>query len=341
MIRTGLIGYGLGGSAFHAPLIEAVPGLELAAVVSSRGERVKSAHPGAAVLAEPDALFADPAIDLMVISTPNDTHVPLAEAALRAGKHVVLDKPLSPRPEQGEALIALAQAQGRVLSVFHNRRWDGDFLTVQRLIDEERLGTVMLYEAHWDRFRPAIKPGWREAPGEGAGLFLDLGPHLIDQALQLFGRPEAVTADIAIQREAAQVDDYFDVTLHYGERRAILSAASLVVANRPRFAVHGSGGSFVKFGLDPQEVALRAGGRADDPRHGLDDPAQFGVLTLPDGACETIETERGDYRRFYAGVAAAIADGAAVPVDPADGVLGLRLIALARQSSAEGRRLAV
>ncbi|WP_404338257.1 oxidoreductase [Sphingomonas sp. MMS12-HWE2-04] len=341
MIRTGLIGYGLGGSAFHAPLIEAVPGLALAAVVSSRGEQVQAAHPGAAVLSDPQALFADPDIDLVVISTPNDTHVPLAEAALRAGKHVVLDKPLSPRPEQGEALIALARAQGRLLSVFHNRRWDGDFLTVQRLIGDGRLGDVMLYEARWDRFRPAIKPGWREEPGDGAGLFLDLGPHLIDQALQLFGRPEAVSADIVAQRAAARVDDYFEVTLHYGARRAILSAASLVVANRPRFAVHGSGGSFVKFGLDPQEAALRAGARADDPRHGLDDPAHHGVFTDADGTREAIETERGDYRRFYAGVAAAIAGGAPVPVDPADAVLGLRLIALARQSAAEGRRLTV
>jgi scyllo-inositol 2-dehydrogenase (NADP+) len=317
-IRTVLIGRGLGGSVFHAPLIRACEGLELVRWVGS-------AEAGAAAVA--------PDVDLVVISTPNAFHFPLARAALEAGKHVVVDKPFTVSVAEAEALIDLAHARGRVLSVFHNRRWDGDFLTVAKLLP--RLGTVRLYEAHWDRFRPALRNGWKEDPGQGAGLLLDLGPHLIDQALCLFGMPRAVRADVLAQRAGSRIDDYFALTLDYGPMRVLLSASMLVAQPRPRFAVHGSGGSFVKYGVDPQEAELKAGA---DPRETGADPVD-GVLTAADGARETVATERGRYLSFYEGVAAAIRGEGPVPVDPADARDGLRIIEAAGASAREGRTI--
>lgn len=338
MIRTGLIGFGLGGTAFHAPLIDAVEGLELAAVGTSRAAAVQAAYPGAAVT-DAEALIADPAIDLVVISTPNPTHFPLAQKALAAGKHVVIDKPMTPSAAEAEALIAQAGAANRLVVPFHNRRWDSDFLTVRSLIESGRLGEILLFEAHWDRFRPDLAQAWKEAPG--AGQLLDLGPHMLDQVLVLFGMPEAVSADVMGQRGNSPVDDYFALTLFYGTRRVALASSRMIAAPRPRFAIHGRGGSFVKYGLDPQEAAMRAGGSVQDPGHGIEDPAQHGVLTLPDGAQETIASARGDYRRFYAGVAAAIRGEAAAPVAAEDALAGLRLIEAARQSAAEGRRISI
>ncbi|MGN6375642.1 MAG: oxidoreductase [Sphingomonas sp.] len=340
MVAVGVIGYGLAGRVFHAPLIDAVDRLSLRAIASSRRDEIAAAWPGVAVTT-PEALIADPAIDLVVVATPNDSHASLARAALEAGKHVVIDKPLAVDAEQARGLVALAEARGRLLSAFHNRRWDGDFLTVERLLSEGKLGRPMLYEARWDRSRLGQRTGWKDQPGTGNGLLPDLGSHLIDQALRLFGMPEVLTADMAAQREGGRVDDYFELTLHYGPMRAILSASTLVAAPRPRFAVHGTGGSFVKHGLDPQEAAMDGGARPNDPGVGEDDPAKYGTLTRPEGASERVPTERGDYRRYYEGVAAAILDGAPVPVDPADAVTGLELIALARRSAAEGRTLSV
>lgn len=339
MIRTGLIGYGLGGSAFHAPLIDAVPDLALAAIVTSRADAVRERYPQTQVVAEPGALFADPAIELVVISTPNDTHFPLARAALEAGKHVVIDKPFANSVADAEALVALAEARGRVLSVFHNRRWDGDFLTARKLLDSGALGEVTLYEARWDRFRPALRGNWHEIAGPGGGALIDLGPHLIDQALVLFGPPQRLSADIVAQRAGSLVDDYFEITLHYGRMRAILSSASVVPAPRARFAVHGTQASFVKYGLDPQEAQLRAGARADAPGYGIEEAAQHGTLIGGEGAPRIVPSETGDYRHFYAGVARAIARGEAPPVSPADALAGLRIIELARRSAAEGRSL--
>ena len=339
MIRAGVIGFGLAGKSFHAPLIAAVEGLELAGVATSRAAEVEQAFPGCRVYRSADELIADGAIDLVVIATPNDSHAPLARAAIDAGKHVVIDKPFVTDPVDGTALIGRARERGAVLSVFHNRRWDGDFLTVRKIIDSAELGCLRLAEMHWDRLRPAIKPGWREEPGEGAGLLADLGPHLVDQALRLFGPPDAVAADVLSQRGEAMVDDYFALTLHYGALRVLLSASTLVAAPRPRFGLHGTGGSFVKYGIDPQEAALRAGGGANCADYGEEPATAYGLLTRADGTTERVPTERGDWRPFYEGILGAIENGAAPPVDPADALTGLRIIALARQSAAEGRML--
>lgn len=326
-IRVGLVGYGLAGAVFHAPLIQACNRMELAAVQTSR-----EAPNRVGLLEE----LLDRS-DLIVIASPNTTHFPIAKAALEAGKHVVVDKPFTVTAEEADELIALAKERGRILTVFHNRRWDSDFLTLKRILP--RIGAISLYEAHWDRFRPAIKAGWRETDAPGGGVWYDFAPHLLDQALQLFGMPEAVSADIFAQRAGAKADDYFDVTLHYASRRVCLRSSTLVAAPRPRFAVHGSEASFVKFGLDPQEAVLKAGADPLDPRFGIDE--QTGTLTFPDERGQTVPNERGDYLAFYEAVADSILDSAPVPVDPADARNGLMLVSLARRASELGQRLAV
>jgi len=318
-IRVALLGRGMAGTVFHAPLIRAVPALELVAVAGS---------------ADSAAAIASPGIDLVVVATPNSSHFPLAAAALEAGKHVVVDKPFALGLAEADALIDLAKARGRMLTVFHNRRWDGDFLTVRQLIESGRLGRIVHFEAHWDRFRPVPKPGWREEAGEGAGLLWDLGPHLVDQALLLFGEPDLVSGDVAVQREGARADDYFEVVLRYGAMRAVLSASSLIAAPRPRFAAYGLSSVYVKNGFDPQESQLRGGIPPISPRFGAEDSAFRGNIANISGETRTIPTLPGRYRLFYEAVAAAIADGAPPPVDPADARRGLAILERARQSGA-------
>ena len=327
MIRVGLIGYGLAGAVFHEPLIRACEGLELAAVLTSREHplRVETA----------DELFDRS--DLVVVASPNDSHFMLANAALERGKHVVVDKPFTVTVDEADELIAVGRNVGRMLTVFHNRRWASDFLTVRKILP--RLGDPYLVEANWDRFRPEVRQRWREQPGAGTGLLADLAPHMIDEALLLFGMPDAISADIFAQRPGATVDDYFDLTLHYGERRVCLRASSLVIECRPRFAVYGSSGTFVKYGLDPQEAQLKAGMDPRDAGFGIEE--RNGTLTLPDGNTEPVPQERGRYLDFYKGVVRSIVDGAAVPVDPADARDGLVLIDLARRAAALGQRLPV
>jgi scyllo-inositol 2-dehydrogenase (NADP+) len=317
-IQVALVGRGMAGTVFHAPLIRSLPEFELAAVAGS---------------AQAAAAIASPGIDLVVVATPNLTHYPLAAAALESGKHVVVDKPFAVSVAEAEALIALAAAKGRMLTVFHNRRWDGDFLTVRSLVESGRLGDILLFEAHWDRFRPLPKPGWREEPAEGAGLLWDLGPHLVDQALVLFGRPDSVSSDIAIQRPGALADDYFDLILRYGAMRAKLAASTLVAEPRPRFAIHGTAGSFVKYGLDPQEETLRRGAGPLDPGSGRGGTPGDGILTRADGGREPVATLPGRYLAFYEGVAAAIEAGAPPPVDPRDALDGLEIIAAAHSGA--------
>jgi scyllo-inositol 2-dehydrogenase (NADP+) len=325
VIRVGIAGYGLAGASFHAPLIGACDRMELSAILTSREapHRVDSFE---------ELLERS---DLVVIATPNTTHFELAAAALHAGKHVVIDKPFTVTVPEADELIALAAERQRVLTVFHNRRWDSDFLTVRKTLPQ--LGDITLFEANWDRFRPQIKEGWREVPQPGGGVLSDLGPHMIDQALLLFGMPEAVSADVLTQRSEAKVDDHFDLSLHYGERRVCLRSSTLMAAPRPRFAVYGNAGSFVKHGLDAQESQLKSGMDPQAPEFGTGTPD--GLLTRPDGSREEVPSERGNYRAFYEAVADCILGGAPVPVDPADARAGLVVIDLARRASELGQRL--
>lgn len=336
-VSVGLIGYGLAGAVFHAPLIRSVPRLHLAAVATRRAAQVAADHPGVAVHPGPESLIVDPAIDLVVIGSPNETHAPLARAALEAGKHVVVDKPFTVTSAEADALIALAAQRGLLLSVFQNRRWDADFRTVRHCVEQGQLGEVYSYEAHFDRFRPVIKQGWREQEVPGAGILYDLGAHLLDQALVLFGAPHAIAADVLTQRPGARAVDYFHVTLHYGKRRAIVRSSTLVREPGPRFAVHGDRGSFLKYGIDGQEDALKAGGRPGTPAWGVEDPRWFGTLVTADGERRVIESLPGAYEAYYEGVAAAILDRAPPPVRAEEARDVIRVIEAAMKSAAERR----
>jgi scyllo-inositol 2-dehydrogenase (NADP+) len=338
-VNVALFGYGLAGANFHAPLIAFEPRLRLARVVTSRRDEVARAHPQAIVSTDADSVLSADDVDLVVIATPNKTHAPLARDALLAGKHVVIDKPFAPEVSEGADLIALAAERKRMLTIFHNRRWDADFLTVAKLIRAGRLGDINHAEFRWDRFRLGIREGWKELPDEGTGLLADLGPHLIDQALLLFGSPDTITSDIALQRIGTLVDDYFELTLHYGAKRVILSASTLIPDARPRFALHGNEGSFVKHGIDPQEDWMRAGKKPSDKGYGIEPVAVHGMLTAADGRRQQIASERGDWPAFYKNVAAAILDGAPPPVDPEDAVTGLQIMEAARRSARDGRSL--
>ena len=338
-MRVALVGYGLAGRVFHAPLIRATPGLALHTVVSSDADKVRADLPDVRVVADPQAAFADPAIDLVVIASPNATHAPLAIAALEAGRHVVVDKPLAIDLAEAQTVAAAARASGTVLGVFHNRRWDADFLALRALVDAGTLGDIAEVHSHFDRFRPTVPDRWRERAGPGAGLWLDLGPHLVDQALQLFGLPQAVQADIARQRTGAEVDDFFHVVLRYPRLRVVLHAGALVPGAGMRFAVHGTGGSWFKHGLDPQEAALRAGGVPGASDDWGVDPAPGRLLRVDaDGTVRDAPspTPTGDYRAFYAGFRDAIRDGAPPPVTVDEALDVMRVLQAGIDSAATG-----
>jgi len=341
--RIALVGYGLAGRVFHAPLIQATPGLALHTVVSSDAGKVHADLPDVRVVDDVQAALDDPAIDLVVIASPNATHAPLAIAALQAGKPVVVDKPFAIDLAQARTVAAAARASGRLLAVFHNRRWDADFLALRALVEAGTLGEIAEVHSHFDRFRPTVPDRWRERAGPGAGLWLDLGPHLVDQALQLFGVPDAVQADIAIQRTGAEVDDYVHVVLRYPRLRVILHAGALVPGAGVRFAVHGTGGSWFKRGLDPQEAALRAGGAPGGENWGVD-PAPGQMLRVDaDGALHDAPspTAAGDYRMFYAGIRDAIRDGAPPPVTVDEALDVMRVLQAGIDSAANGRVVAL
>lgn len=341
---VGLIGYGLAGKVFHAPLIAAAgaAGLQLARISSSSADadEVRRDYPGVILDPNPQAMLADPGIGLIVVATPNASHYELARAALEAGKHVVVDKPFVLSSAEGEELIALANAKGLLVSVFQNRRWDNDFLTLRSWVESGRLGPVHSYYAHFDRYSPQVKVRWKELEQPGAGILWDLGSHLIDQALQLFGLPLAVTADLSVQRAGAQVEDLFHLTLDYGHCKAVLRAGMQVCAPGPRYEVHGTLGSFTKYGIDGQETALKEGARPGDAGWGEDDAANHATVTLAaDGApvAERVKTIAGSYESYYSGMGRAITEGQPVPVSAADALNVVRVIEAARQSHRERR----
>jgi len=335
-VRTAVIGYGLGGRTFHVPLISAVPGLDLATIVTSQADRVHAEWPGIEVRRDVESVLTDADIQLVVVSTPNDSHFDLATRALAAGKHVVVDKPFSVTVAEAEGIVAAAAAAGRVLSVFHNRRWDADFLTLQRLLTEGVLGEVCFIESHYDRFRPIVRDRWRERDIPGAGTWYDLGAHIADQVLLLWGPPESITADLAAQRAGAEATDYFHVILAYsGQRRAILHGGSIAAASTLRFVVHGPNGSYIKHGLDTQEASLKAGSGPGSPNYGTD-PIE-GEFTADDGEVRRVRNERGNYAAYYQELLRAIRDGTRPPVSGEDGLAVMRLIE-ATSRSAESRR---
>ena len=339
-LRVGLLGYGLAGAAFHAPLIVTTAGMRLAAVVPrdpGRRAQVERDHPGAAVLDDAGALFQRAReLDLVVVATPNRSHLPLAMAALEAGIPVVVDKPLATTAADARRLVDEARRRGVFLSVFQNRRWDGDFLTLRRLLREGAVGDPLRLESRFERWRPTPKPGWRELgdPAEAGGLLFDLGSHLVDQALLLFGAPRRVYAEVDRRRPGVAVDDDVVVAIeHASGVRSHLHMNVVSAQLGPRFRLLGRTAAWVKHGLDVQEEALRSGARpsadwGEEPRE------QWGVLGV-EGDTRPVPTERGDYPAYYAGVAAALRAGAPPPVDPEDAVAALTVIEAAQRSAEE------
>ena len=342
MIKVGLIGFGLAGRSFHAPVISAVPGLRLAAILQRTGSEAAKAYPDAKIVRSLEELLAIPDIRLIVIASPNETHVPFARQCLAAGRDVVVDKPFATSYEEAADVVRFAEKSGRLLTVYQNRRYDGDFQAIRQLVAAGTLGRIVRFETNYDRFRPMLKPNaWREQRVPGAGILFDIGPHLIDHAMQLFGCPEAVTGDIRTEREGGLADDAFDVMFHYPKSmRAVLSSNILAATQRPRFLLFGTKGAFLKQTFDPQEMNLRAGKLLKDSPWGAEPEKNWGILALsvPDEFTTThrpIPSARCDYRDYYANVRDVLLGKAQPAVTLRQALDVMRALELARESSAK------
>ena len=334
-LRVVLIGYGYAGRVFHAPLIRAVQGLSLDFVASRDAAKVHADLPDVEVIDDPLRAATDQRADLVVIASPNDSHAPLARAALQAGRNVVVDKPFTLSLVEARELAMLADETGRLLSVFQNRRWDTDYLSIRQAVEQGAIGELMHLESRLERFRPQVRERWREQAGPGSGVLWDLAPHLIDQVIQLLGWPDFVQASTASQRKGAQTDDWAHVVLGFGERRAILQLGMLAAGGGARFLVHGTRGSMVKMQPDPQESQLLSGIRPGDAEWGVDiDDLQ---VLGDDGAMEYRSAPRGDQSRYYAAVRDTLLGCGENPVPPAQAVAVMAVLEAAVISAGEGR----
>lgn len=343
VINTAVIGFGLAGSVFHAPIISSTEGFNLKAIYTANSKRqthARAAYPGTVILSDLKEILCDDNIQLVVVAAHNAYHYSLAEEAVLAGKNVVVDKPFTIDSRDADRLIELAQKKNVVLSVFQNRRWDGDFLTVKKVVESGMLGSLVEFESHWDRFQNFPKGNWREEAAPGSGQWYDLGPHLVDQAVALFGLPSAVTADLRVQRECAETIDNFEVILHYDKLKVTLKVGMLVKIPTPRFILLGENGSFVKYGLDVQEDDLSAGFTPlNKPNWGREPEARYGrISAIVNGVSidGTIKSEAGDYREYYKNVHRAITEGAELIVTPQQAANTIKIIEQAVKSS-EGK----
>ena len=323
-IGVGIAGFGLSGSVFHGPLIASLPGdYEIIAIQTSRKDAVKKAYPDVSVVADFDQLVESPRVDLVVIGVPNKLHVPYAKKALKAGKHVVLEKPFTPSLESAKELMELAKSSLGLLTVFHNRRYDDDFLTLKRLCESNELGEIVYFESHFDRFRLNPDDRWKEQPDPGSGNFFDLGSHLIDQALQLFGLPNTVFSDVTSQRDSAQTADYFHAVLGYDKLRCVLHGSTLASYSPFRLLVHGTSGSFHSVGLDSQEDRLKEKG--EEAASNLKTKRR-GEIIRPDGSRQEVNLEDGDYQTFYRDLAHSIKVGKPPVVRPLEAAQVIEII---------------
>ena len=346
-VRTGIIGFGVGGNTFHAPIIDTTEGLQISMIRARKESEVNLArqrYPDAVITDNGDDIINNPNIDLVVIATPNDSHYPLAKQALLAGRHVVVDKPFTITTDDADDIIKTAKQQNKILSVHHNRRYDSDFKTIKKILDANLLGRLVEFESHYDRFRNFLKPGaWREKDEPGAGILYDLGSHLIDQPLVLFGFPNAITADIRVQREGTKATDNFELILYYPNLKVTLKAGMLVSQSLPRYILLGDKGSFVKYGLDVQEAALKAGLTPHTKSDwGIEPETVWGNLYTEINDVKfsaKIQSEVGDYRGYYANVYAAINNNAALDVTAEHARNIIRVIELAIQSNNERRTI--
>ena len=336
VINTGIIGYGLSGRYFHAPFLKVNPGFAVKKIVERHSQSALELFPAAEIVDDYQKITDDPTIELAVITAPNIFHFAMAKDCLLAGKHIVIEKPFVPTTDQADELIALSQQVNRKIFVYQNRRWDGDFMTIRDILSQGLLGNLLEYEAHFDRFTPERKrAAWRDEPIPASGVLYDLGSHLIDQALALFGKPEAVFADIRAQRPGSKVDDYFHLHLCYPNHKAILKAGVFVKEPGPRYILHGDKGSFVKKGIDPQEELLRKGHLPVGEHWGKEYPENHGILNIiseEKESRETVETEAGNYAGFYKNVADVLAGNAEQAVKPEEARTVIRVIELAFES---------
>jgi scyllo-inositol 2-dehydrogenase (NADP+) len=339
-MRVGLVGFGFAGRVFQASTIEAVEGLELAAIVQRTGGEAALAYPHVKVVTSVEAMLEDKSIQLVIVATPNPSHLPIARQCLLADRDVVIDKPFALSSAEAAELIQLARARGRLLSVYQNRRWDGDFLTVRKLVEGDQLGRVVLFESHYDRYRQLPRlHAWREDGSVGGGVLADLGSHLVDQALVLFGVPEAVWASVRKERDGALSDDAFDVYLQHPGLTVWLRATCLAREPGARFTLNGTLGTFRKYGIDPQEAHLLAGDMFSSKPWGVEGPEHWGTLVSDEGgeAVSTrIPTEPGDYRAFYVNVRDALHGRAALAVTPLQAWTTMRVLEMAAESSRTG-----
>lgn len=349
IIRTGIIGYGLSGRVFHAPFIDVVEGYELTKISTSKPENVKlieERYPVTAVVPNGKGIIEDPEIDLVIVTSPNTEHFRWAREALIAGKHVVVEKPFTVNVAEADELIEIAQRQGKILTVYHNRRFTSDTKTVRKILESGILGEIVDYESHFDRYRPNPRPGgaWREDPLPGSGIFYDLGSHLIDQALWFFGMPLAVTADIDSQRPWAKADDHFDVRLHYPSFTATLKSGMLCKIPGPTYLIHGRNGSFIKYGLDVQEATLDAGAVPQGKDWGREPESIWGNICVDYKEVKIegkVESEQGDYRDYFINLRDAINGKTKIAVKPEEARNVIQIIQLALQSSREKRTISI
>ncbi len=343
-IRAGLVGFGMAGRVFHGPLLSSVDGIELAAVMERSADRAAERYPGVKVYRRLEEILADGSLDFFVVATPSATHFEVARQILQAGKNVVVDKPMSVASAQVAELIGLARERKVLLAPFQNRRWDGDFLTVKKVLADGSLGQLVHFESRFDRWRPLAPTDrlWKEDPSSG-GVLVDLGSHLVDQALALFGKPESIGAELLREREWARVNDGFEIRLRYPSFAVVLGANCLSLPAGPRFHLRGSRGNYWKQGLDPQEAALNKVKRIEDPHWGEEPRSEWGVLHVEaNGATVTrpVESIPGDYRLYYAGIRDALLGKAPLPVAAVDAWRTARILEWAQQSSESRREIA-
>lgn len=314
-IKTALVGFGKAGAFLHAPFIHSNTSFELTTILERSPKGAATAYPSAKIVDTYEAILSDSSIELIVLATPNQTHAAMAEQALLAGKHVVVDKPFTVQLIDAKRLQELSVKIGRHIFVYQNRRWDGDFLTVQQLLQEGLLGEITSIESRFDRYRPEPRTTyWKESDILGNGLWYDLGPHLMDQAFQLFGQPLSYKADIKKQRAGAVGIDYFDVQFIYEKLTYTIHAGMLEKETTPRWLIKGSKGIYVKYGVDPQEAKLNAGEQPIGVDWGKEDQTAYGSITFSDGSLKTYPSIHGDYRKFYAGVYESIRNQQPFPI---------------------------
>lgn len=338
MIKTAVIGYGFSAKCFHIPFIDYLNEFQLIAVSSSKSKDVKNELNSVICYKTADDLIRQTDAELVVITAPNHAHFSLAKSCLLANKHVILEKPMVTTVEEGEELISLASEKELMLSVYHNRRWDGDFLTVKALIEHQELGDVHLFESSFDRFRPHVREKWKEKAGEGTGVWFDLGSHLLDQAIQLFGKPLAITARCLCLREGSEATDYFHVLLHYENLEVSLRSSPFCAHDKLRYRIEGTKGSYQKYHLDPQEADLLINAPLDSKDWGREPERYYGSLCT-DEKTKIIPTLAGGYQCFYQQIEEAINQGGKAPVDAQDALFVIKLLKLAEESSDLGRTL--